>query len=278
MKLRRIVSLVSLLSFLLVIVTSVVLYIVPEGRVAYWADWTLWGMSKTQWTDVHLNLGVLFLIAFGFHLYFNWNPLATYMKNAARQLVILTREFNVALVLTVVVVAGTLLGVPPFSSVIELSESFKDAAAVTYGEPPYGHAELSSLKTFAKQVGLDIDKGMAALEAAGIVFRDADQTLKEIAKANNVAPRRIHDIMRPAAQMAEPGAAMPEAAPPGTGNRPLADICAEYGLHFPSVQRHLADRGVQSSADMTLKAIADGAGMGPTDVYQLVREAAQQEK
>jgi len=278
MKLRRIVSLVSLLSFVLVIVTSVVLYIVPEGRVAYWANWTLWGMTKTQWTDVHLNLGVLFLVAFCFHAWYNWNALTTYMKNAARQLVVVTREFNTALVVTVVVVVGTLAYVPPFSTVIEISESFKDAAAVTYGEPPYGHAELSSLRTFARQTGLDLDKGMALLEQAGIALRDADQTLKEIGEANGIPPRRIHDIMRPAAKQAEPGAGMPEAAPPGTGNRPLADICAEYGLHFPTVQRHLADKGVQARAEQTLKAIAAEADMGPTDVYQLIREAALQGK
>ncbi len=274
MKFRRVVSLLSLLSFLLLMVTSVVLYIVPEGRVAYWANWTLWGMTKSQWTDVHLNLGVLFLAAFCLHLWYNWGPLTSYMRNAARRMVVLTREFNVALVLTALVVAGTLWQVPPLSSIVALSESFKAQAARTYGEPPYGHAELSTLRTFARQTGLDLERAMAALDAAGIDYRDADQTLKEIAEANAMPPKALNEIMRPAARTVEPGAAMPEIAPPGTGNRPLADLLAEYGLHFPVVQRYLADHGVPAEAGQTLKAIAEAAGKSPTDVYQLVRESA----
>ncbi|MFP7753178.1 DUF4405 domain-containing protein [Thermodesulfobacteriota bacterium B35] len=48
MNIRRITSMTMLVSFVLLSVTSIVLYIVPHGRVAYWADWHLWGLSKTQ--------------------------------------------------------------------------------------------------------------------------------------------------------------------------------------------------------------------------------------
>ena len=49
MKMRKITSLTAALSFLLMVLTSIILYIVPQGRVAYWADWRLWGLSKTDW-------------------------------------------------------------------------------------------------------------------------------------------------------------------------------------------------------------------------------------
>lgn len=67
MNLRRTASLTALVSFVLEIVTSVILYIVPHGRVAYWSDWRMWGLSRTQWADLHINLGVLFLIAVVIH-------------------------------------------------------------------------------------------------------------------------------------------------------------------------------------------------------------------
>ena len=63
MSLRRIVSLTLFLSVAVMLTSSVILYIVPHGRVAYWADWTLWGLSKTQWGDMHTNSGLLMLIA-----------------------------------------------------------------------------------------------------------------------------------------------------------------------------------------------------------------------
>ena len=57
MNLRRIVSLSLMLSVITMLTTSVILYIVPQGRVAYWAEWKLWGISKSQWGSLHTNLG-----------------------------------------------------------------------------------------------------------------------------------------------------------------------------------------------------------------------------
>ena len=97
MNIRRLTSLTALLSFLLLLITIIVLYIVPQGRVAYWADWRLWGLTKEQWGDIHINIGLLFLLSIFLHIYYNWKPLLTYLKNKARELKVLTAEFNAAL-------------------------------------------------------------------------------------------------------------------------------------------------------------------------------------
>lgn len=65
---------------------------------------------------------------------------------------IFTPAFNVAFAVSVLTVTGTLFTVPPFSWVLDVNTAIKDAGAEKYGEPPYGHAELSSLNTFAKSV------------------------------------------------------------------------------------------------------------------------------
>lgn len=46
MKSRKCVSLTAGLAFLVMLITSFVHCIVPQGRIAYWADWQLWGLSK----------------------------------------------------------------------------------------------------------------------------------------------------------------------------------------------------------------------------------------
>ena len=71
MKIRKITSLIALLSFLLLILNSIVLYIVPHGRIAYWADWRLWGLTKTEWENQHIIIGILFLLAIFLHIYYN---------------------------------------------------------------------------------------------------------------------------------------------------------------------------------------------------------------
>jgi hypothetical protein len=48
MKIRKITSLTALASFLLLILNSVVLYIVPHGRIAYWSDWLYVGADKDR--------------------------------------------------------------------------------------------------------------------------------------------------------------------------------------------------------------------------------------
>jgi len=146
-KIRKITSMTMFISFILLVLTSIILYIVPHGRVAYWADWHLWGLTKTQWGNLHINLGFLFLFAGFLHMYYNWAVITAYMKNRAREMKVFTPSFNMALFLSLVVGVGTYFEVPPMSSVITLSESIKNAASEKYGEPPYGHAELSSLNS-----------------------------------------------------------------------------------------------------------------------------------
>jgi len=109
MKIRRVVSLTSALSFVVTVVTSVVLYIVPQGRIAYWANWRLWGLTKEQWGGIHINVGILFIIGLGFHIYYNWKPMMTYLKNNARNLKIFTKEFNLALVITLVFIINQIV-------------------------------------------------------------------------------------------------------------------------------------------------------------------------
>ena len=111
---RKATSLTLLISFIPLILTSVILYIAPEGRVAYWADWHLLGLSKTQWSDIHINLGFLFLAAGLIHLWLNWRPILAYLKNKAKELVVFTPAMWVALLLNLVFLVGTLAYILPF--------------------------------------------------------------------------------------------------------------------------------------------------------------------
>ena len=281
MKLRKITSLFALLAFVLLMSTSFVLYIVPQGRVAYWADWHLLGLSKTDWGNIHINLGIFFLLAIGLHLYYNWKPIVAYLKNKTRQLRIFTAEFNVALLLTAMIVAGTQIGLPPFSWMLAFNESIKEAGARRYGEPPYGHAELSSLKAFAQKTGLDPYDSMQNLQQAGYRVVDETQTLAQIARTNGVPPQKIYEAMQSGQAAGEQREAarpaMPETPPPGTGNLSLADVCIRYGLQTEKVIAALKDRQISVTGQMTLKKIADENRVSPVDVYQMIRETRRAE-
>jgi len=272
---RKITSLTAFLSFFMMLLTSVVLYITPQGRVAYWADWRLLGLTKEQWGAIHINVGFLFLLSLGLHIYYNWSPIVLYLKNKAKQLRLFTREFNVALAVTVLFILGTYFEMPPFSTIIRISDDLKVAAAKKYGEPPYGHAELSSLVSFSQKVGLDWRAGMAALQKAGYRVDRETQTLKEIAQINQVPPQRIYAVMLPAAvgSTAPSGTTptLPETPEPGTGNLTLAEFCGKYHLDSDSVIQALQTLNINANKGLTLKKIAEINQTNPLEVYEQIK-------
>lgn len=197
MNTRRIVSLTSLLSFIVTVLTSVVLYIIPYGQVAYWNNWTLAGLTKNQWVDLHVNVGFLFLAVLIFHLFINWRKITTYLTSRNREFKLFTKEFNTSLLITTLFMAGTYLEIPPFSSIIQFSKAIKTSSAKTYGMPPYGHAEFSSLKKFSQMTNQNLKQGILNLRQAGFKINGPQQKLKTIADANGISPRQVAQIMNP---------------------------------------------------------------------------------
>ena len=274
MNMRKITSMTMLLSLIVLTVNSIMLYVVPEGRIAYWADWKFLGLTKGDWGAQHTTVGVLFLIAGVLHIFYNWKPILAYMKNKTRQVRVFTGSFNVALVVTAIFVVGTYYNIPPMSTILHISESIKDSAAVTYGEPPYGHAESSTLKMFAKREHLDLDKSLELLKEAGIQVNGKDDILKDIAHANNRSPQQIYEIMKPAlnTDQEENVARFPDAPESGWGKKKLSDACDEYGLDLSNILKQLGDKGLVAEAEMNIKDIAAANDMDPMGVFEALHE------
>ncbi len=193
-----------------------------------------------------------------------------YLKDKARNLKIFTKDFNIALILTVVFVAGTYFQAPPFVWILDINTYLKDSAARKYGEPPYGHAELSGLKTFIGKMGFNSKECTDRLKKAGVRVEDSDQSLAEIARLNNMSPQQVYLTMKPAEETGK-AKTMPKNPPPGTGRRSVADICQEYSLNIPAVLHGLAQNNINATAEMSIREIAEQNNTGPTDVYEAIK-------
>lgn len=279
MNMRRVTSLTTFLSFFVVLLTSIVLYIVPQGRVAYWADWRLWSLSKEQWGAIHINVGFLFSLSLSLHIYYNWKTIVLYLKNKAKQVKVFTKEFNVALILILICIIGTYAEIPPFSTIIKISDEFKESAAKKYGEPPYGHAELSSIKTFAKKMGIDLKVGITLLKKAGYKVDNDTQILKEIAMNSGVSPQQIYLAMAPASDKSSVFSGktqtLPETPAPGTGNLTLADFCSQHNLNMKVIIRSLKELNITSKEDMTIKKIGKINKISPIDIYEQIKSIVE---
>lgn len=191
--LRRFVSLTLTFSFFLLVLSSVVLYVVPEGRVAYWSDWTMLSFSKEQWGAMHITGGLLFLLFSFWHVFLKIRPLKAYVTGRHGPVALFGAVLTCALCY-----AATLEGWQPARFVLDLNQSIKVRQEQEHGTPPYGHAEKSSLSAFCSFLRLDGKLVEEGLKAQGLEGIEPGRTLEDMAAENGLSPasfyRRILQI------------------------------------------------------------------------------------
>ncbi|WP_024954745.1 DUF4405 domain-containing protein [Sulfurospirillum arcachonense] len=193
--LRRFTSLCITFAFLIMVYTGIMLFIVPQGKIAYWTNWELFGLSKTQYGSLHVTFMVLFLVGMVLHLYLNWKPLISYLKNKNQEFTLLTKEFLLSLIFTLAFLFGTLYEIPPFKTFLDFEDSIKTSWEEDGGIPPYGHAELSSLKSLCKKTDIDLNKAIATLKNKGFIGVSANKKLLDIAEENGYAPNAVYNLI-----------------------------------------------------------------------------------
>jgi hypothetical protein len=187
---RGLTSLTVTAAFLVLATTGVMLYVSPQGRVANWSGWSVLGLGKEQWAAAHTTAALLFIVASAFHVYFNWKALIHYLL--IRRQLHLKREMAIAVAVVAVVFTGTVIDMPPFSTVVDLNTRIKAYWENRSEQAPYPHAELSTLAEFSQRTGIPLPVLQERLSESGITAGDPNvQTLEELARANNLRPNEL---------------------------------------------------------------------------------------
>lgn len=193
---RACIALLTTFSFVVLVVTGVVLYVEPHGRVAYWTDWRLLGLGKQHWDGVHIVSASLFLVAACAHTYLNWRPLVRYVAGKTRHGARRTRELAAALVTVVLFAVGAGAGWQPFQSLLDLNEHAKSSWGREPGrQPPFGHAELLPVASLCRKEGIELASALENLRAHGIEVADERQILRDVARHNGLTPEAVYRIM-----------------------------------------------------------------------------------
>jgi hypothetical protein len=279
---RAFFSVLSAISFIGMVFTGVILFVVPPGRIANWTGWTLLGLSKDQWIALHDWFSVTFIIAAAFHIYFNWRVLLSYFKSRVSKAFGFRMEWAFALAVCCVVFAGTLAGIRPFSSLMAWNEEIKYSWDTPRRRAPIPHAELMTLKELAEQLGdVSVETIVGNLEARGIEVESGDVVLGELAERNSMTPQHLYDIA-----LGQAGAGRGQGAGRrggggqgggggeqeqgesirGIGRMTLKSYCEQTGLDVDAAVKKLEDAGYKASSDMTLRDIADSAGVHPSRI------------
>jgi len=265
LKYQRFVSLTAGLSFIIVFISSGVLYFIPDRGVTGWTAWRFLGLDKQQWDNLHINVGILFLVFIVWHIYFNWKPIKAYLK-VKREWKVFTKEFNVALVVTLLFAVGTITMTFPLSALVNIGNGIKAANSMKNGNPPFGYAEYSTLEDFCRITHIDLAKARKRLEAAHIAFPSTQATLQKIARTNDTSPRALFGIMRDA----DTRFALPTDLPVGIARKSLTMLKQEYHIDLDKFIAHLAHYGIEATPGSTFKRLAKQHSLHPAQLYNML--------
>jgi len=255
---RSLITFFTCFGFGLTVFSGFILYITPHGRIAYWTNWHFLGLGKDQWEAVHTIAGLLFLVTGSFHLYFNWRLFARYLSQR-------TKELLVAVSIVILAMMATIAGLPPFSSIMTLSERIKSTWAVNKTPPPIPHLELLSLRACCQKFHFPLKKVLAKLEAAGIKVSSPAQTLKDIARQNQTSPQDIFSLMQQVALQTN----LPLA---GYGRMSLKEICKKLHIPLEEALKKLKAKGITANPQENLREIGQRVGLRPVELVEVIKE------
>lgn len=113
------------LSFFVMLVSGVFLWLAPRGRDARELDWSLGGLGREGWEAVHLSMSVLFGAIAIWHLLIHWAIVKNLVIGIADYQHRHRTEALLAFVIVFVLTALAVLDLPPASWLVDLNEFFK---------------------------------------------------------------------------------------------------------------------------------------------------------
>ena len=288
---RAFASVLTGLSFVGMLFTGVILFVVPPGRIANWTGWTMLGLTKHEWIALHDWSSIVFVVGTILHVIFNWKCLLSYFKGRVSKAFAFRSEWILAAVICVLVFFGTVWDVPPFSSLMEWNESIKHGWDTPRRQAPIVHAELLTLSELADKVEhVDLDTLIANLEDQGIKVDSPDAVLGDLAEAHGMTPNQLYDMAlgerdrgrggggegrggsgrRKSQKKSQENESGAGDSGRGFGRMTLADYCQEMGLDIESAIEKLQEAGYEARRGMTIREIAGSAGVHPSQIRAVI--------
>jgi hypothetical protein len=260
------VSFYVVFSFLALAVSGIVLYVAPPGRIANWSVWRLLLLSKAQWQAVHTIVALLFLVAAGFHIYFNWKVLVAYVKSKLQTGMRMKRELAAASLAGAVILAVSITGVPPFGTVMEVGEDIKNSWSTTSSEPPIPHAELMTVAKLSETVKIPADKAVANLEKQGVKVAGPTMTVQQIADENQLTPQQVYQKIQ--SEDAKPKVSLAEGG--GWGRMNVQQVCERFNVPLDAGVARLQAAGIDATAGTAIRELATSRGKTPIDIATII--------
>jgi hypothetical protein len=260
------VSFYVALSFLTLAVSGLVLYVAPPGRIANWSVWTLGALSKAQWQAVHTVFSFMFIVAAGFHLYFNWKVLMAYLRSKLVEGLRMKWELAGASAAAILLLTFSIADLPPFSTVMAFGEGVKNSWSTSATEPPLPHAELLSIDKLAETVKIPADKIVENLARNGIPVESRDVTMGQLAERHSLSPQQVYEKIQSAD--AKPKVTLTQGG--GWGRMTVEQLCERAAVPVATGLERLRAQGIEATATSGLRDLGSKLGKSPIDIAKII--------
>jgi hypothetical protein len=282
---RAMTSVLIASSFVILVVTGVILFVSPPGRIANWTNWAILGLRKHEWIDLHVCFSALFLLVTVFHLIFNWRPMLNNFRDRLSRRVGFRWEWLVALAICGGVYAGIRAGLAPFSTLMALSNRVKESWDQPRQRAPIPHAELLTLAELAQKAGVEVSAVTNRLQSRGITNVSPGGVVQELADANRRSAQQIYEMIlaEPAGRGGGRGQGQAHGQGQGRGGvgggagggmgwKTLTAFCADEGIRLQEGMSRLQAKGLKATADQTMREIAVNNGYTrPYEIIEIIR-------
>lgn len=266
--LRALTSVYMVVSFIVMVISGLILYIAPPGRVANWTELTILVLRKDQWQSVHTIFTFLFILVGGLHIYYNWKPILTYFRTKMQSGFKLRKELLLSSVFAVVVFSLVLANVPLFKTVMDLGEKFSDSWSDDSSEPPVPHAEEMTLSEFANIVSTDVNAMIKKLQDNGILNVSENSVIKSLAEENNITPQQIYDKIN--ADKQSVGEIQLQSGI-GYGRKTIPELCEVLQITQESALANLSKYNLSIDLSKKVKDIASDNDILPIELVKMIQ-------
>lgn len=215
---RAFISIFLFLNFAVIVLSGIILFIAPSGRVARDIGFEILGLDKDGWELIHEVFGYAMIVTVIFHLYFNWKIFVNYFRKVTQKVRKLRlRESIVAISIVVFLILSVVYSFPPASVVRNLSETAKysweegtvhscDEETSETGD----HYNIGTLETekhsyvgygrktiseVAKELGMTSEEALKKLESHGIKASD-DTLIRTIMDETGMTAEDIVNLLK----------------------------------------------------------------------------------
>ncbi len=264
--LRKFISLYMTISFIVMIVSGIILYIAPSGRIAHWSYWSMLGLTKTEWQNIHTIFTFLFVLAGLLHIIYNFKPIIHYLTNKSVGNKSISKELIYSIIFSIFVFVGTYLQIQPFSFVLELGEDITESWENESTEPPMPHAERLTMAEFASLIDMKTSGLINKLSKNGYEVKDSLITMEELASRYNTTPSVIYKAVNAKVINENISSNNSFTQGSGFGRKNLSEVLSKNNISWDDGITLLKKNGIIVIKDMRLKDIAEENNVSPIEI------------